>query len=103
MKIADICCNGRLVSVLEGGYGEYDAPNPAANNNEKGTTTSEKRINTRNMSNTSNNNGNHSNSNPQKPVEIDANAVVRYLFVLLPFYICIILSSIFRVFSRKAI
>lgn len=23
MKIADICCNGRLVSVLEGGYGEY--------------------------------------------------------------------------------
>lgn len=24
MKIADICCGGRLVSVLEGGYGEYD-------------------------------------------------------------------------------
>lgn len=23
MKIADICCHGRLVSVLEGGYGEY--------------------------------------------------------------------------------
>lgn len=23
MKIADICCNGRLVSVLEGGYGQY--------------------------------------------------------------------------------
>lgn len=26
MKIADICCGGRLVSVLEGGYGEYIAP-----------------------------------------------------------------------------
>jgi acetoin utilization deacetylase AcuC-like enzyme len=25
MKIADICCNGRIVSVLEGGYGEYGA------------------------------------------------------------------------------
>lgn len=24
MKIADICCSGRVVSVLEGGYGEYD-------------------------------------------------------------------------------
>ncbi len=24
MKIADICCGGRLVSVLEGGYGEYE-------------------------------------------------------------------------------
>jgi len=23
MKIADICCGGRLISVLEGGYGEY--------------------------------------------------------------------------------
>jgi acetoin utilization deacetylase AcuC-like enzyme len=22
MKIADICCNGRFISVLEGGYGE---------------------------------------------------------------------------------
>jgi acetoin utilization deacetylase AcuC-like enzyme len=29
MKIADICCGGRLVSVLEGGYGEY-APLPKA-------------------------------------------------------------------------
>lgn len=29
MKIADICCGGRLVSVLEGGYGEY-APVKAA-------------------------------------------------------------------------
>ena len=27
MKIADICCSGRLVSVLEGGYGEYAALN----------------------------------------------------------------------------
>lgn len=25
MKIADICCNGKVVSVLEGGYGSYDA------------------------------------------------------------------------------
>ena len=25
MKIADICCGGKLVSVLEGGYGEYNA------------------------------------------------------------------------------
>jgi acetoin utilization deacetylase AcuC-like enzyme len=24
LKIADICCQGRVVSVLEGGYGEYD-------------------------------------------------------------------------------
>lgn len=27
MKIADICCNGRVVSVLEGGYGEYSGEN----------------------------------------------------------------------------
>ena len=26
MKIADICCGGKLVSVLEGGYGEYAVP-----------------------------------------------------------------------------
>jgi hypothetical protein len=26
MKIADICCSGKLVSVLEGGYGEYAVP-----------------------------------------------------------------------------
>lgn len=30
MKIADICCGGRLVSVLEGGYGEYAAVGKAA-------------------------------------------------------------------------
>lgn len=32
MKIADICCGGRLVSVLEGGYGEYanTSPKPAS-------------------------------------------------------------------------
>ena len=24
MKIADICCSGRVVSVLEGGYGSYN-------------------------------------------------------------------------------
>lgn len=23
MKVADVCCNGKVVSVLEGGYGEY--------------------------------------------------------------------------------
>jgi acetoin utilization deacetylase AcuC-like enzyme len=23
LKVADLCCNGRLVSVLEGGYGSY--------------------------------------------------------------------------------
>lgn len=28
MKIADICCGGRLVSVLEGGYGEYATASP---------------------------------------------------------------------------
>ena len=27
MKIADICCGGRLISVLEGGYGEYSTSN----------------------------------------------------------------------------
>lgn len=26
MKIADLCCSGKLVSVLEGGYGEYERP-----------------------------------------------------------------------------
>lgn len=31
MKIADICCGGRLVSVLEGGYGEYAPVQPAKN------------------------------------------------------------------------
>jgi acetoin utilization deacetylase AcuC-like enzyme len=24
LKIADLCCNGRVVSVLEGGYGSYN-------------------------------------------------------------------------------
>lgn len=28
LKIADICCNGKVVSVLEGGYGEYDDSKP---------------------------------------------------------------------------
>ncbi len=27
MKIADLCCSGKLVSVLEGGYGEYGRVN----------------------------------------------------------------------------
>lgn len=31
MKIADICCGGRLVSVLEGGYGEYAPVQPVKN------------------------------------------------------------------------
>lgn len=52
MKIADICCNGRLVSVLEGGYGEYQRENDGRPS----------RVVTR-----------HSNS---KSNEIDANAVV---------------------------
>ena len=29
MKIADICCSGRLVSVLEGGYGEHAPASPS--------------------------------------------------------------------------
>jgi acetoin utilization deacetylase AcuC-like enzyme len=29
MKVADLCCNGRVVSVLEGGYGQYAAPREA--------------------------------------------------------------------------
>jgi acetoin utilization deacetylase AcuC-like enzyme len=29
LEIADLCCAGRVVSVLEGGYGTYDKPRPA--------------------------------------------------------------------------
>lgn len=36
LKIADICCQGRLVSVLEGGYGAYDE---AAQVNKSGVAT----------------------------------------------------------------
>jgi acetoin utilization deacetylase AcuC-like enzyme len=25
LKVADLCCGGKVVSVLEGGYGEYDS------------------------------------------------------------------------------
>ena len=32
LKVADICCSGRVVSVLEGGYGAY-GPAPSAKNN----------------------------------------------------------------------
>lgn len=28
-EVADICCNGRVVSVLEGGYGRTAPPNPS--------------------------------------------------------------------------
>jgi hypothetical protein len=28
MKVADVCCNGRVVSVLEGGYGAYNSISP---------------------------------------------------------------------------
>lgn len=28
MEVADICCHGRLVSVLEGGYGQPSESNP---------------------------------------------------------------------------
>jgi len=31
MKIADLCCSGKLVSVLEGGYGEYERPSGKGN------------------------------------------------------------------------
>lgn len=53
MKIADICCNGRVVSVLEGGYGEYGAEISS-------------KVSTRNSQATS---GSHT--------EIDAHAMVR--------------------------
>ena len=36
MKIADICCNGRVVSVLEGGYGSYAKPTRATRASSKG-------------------------------------------------------------------
>ena len=32
MRIADICCNGRLVSVLEGGYGSTVSQKPKQKN-----------------------------------------------------------------------
>jgi hypothetical protein len=36
VKIADICCNGRLVSVLEGGYGSYPSIQPPSGGVGKG-------------------------------------------------------------------
>lgn len=53
MKIADICCNGRLVSVLEGGYGQY-----------VGSGSASKGYGTRS-------------SNPSDSPQIDAHAMVR--------------------------
>lgn len=58
MKIADICCNGRLVSVLEGGYGQYS--------NQVNSSSSTKIYSTRSQ-----------NAETATP-EIDANAVVGY-------------------------
>ena len=64
LKIADICCNGRLVSVLEGGYGEYDHHSP---------TTRQKNYSTRSGANIKDDLDEH---NTKALVEIDANAMV---------------------------
>lgn len=29
LHVADLCCGGRVVSVMEGGYGEYNNPKPS--------------------------------------------------------------------------
>lgn len=42
LMVADICCNGRVVSVLEGGYGAL----PKTNSNKTGDS-SQKQVNTR--------------------------------------------------------
>ncbi|RYG68416.1 hypothetical protein EON64_05225 [archaeon] len=56
MKIADICCNGRLVSVLEGGYGQYTSSSSGGSGAKSYSTRSQ-------------------NADSASP-EIDANAVV---------------------------
>jgi len=33
MEVADICCQGRVVSILEGGYGSVEAPNGDSESN----------------------------------------------------------------------
>lgn len=62
MKIADICCNGRLISVLEGGYGQY-----AGNAASKGYGTR----------------SNASSNSSDRTLQIDANAMVRLFFMRL--------------------
>eukprot|EP00604_Paraphysomonas_vestita_P003519 CAMPEP_0174820610 /NCGR_PEP_ID=MMETSP1107-20130205/4541_1 /TAXON_ID=36770 /ORGANISM="Paraphysomonas vestita, Strain GFlagA" /LENGTH=442 /DNA_ID=CAMNT_0016036263 /DNA_START=1556 /DNA_END=2884 /DNA_ORIENTATION=+ len=39
VKIADICCNGRLVSVLEGGYGSYPGSSSSVSNSSRSNKT----------------------------------------------------------------
>eukprot|EP01038_Epipyxis_sp_PR26KG_P004993 gene4993-6978_t len=51
LKIADICCNGKLVSVLEGGYGEYDSLKVKQHAQSKTMPTAHVRHNTRYSSN----------------------------------------------------
>jgi acetoin utilization deacetylase AcuC-like enzyme len=65
LKIADICCQGRVVSVLEGGYGEYESLSEASRKR-KSYTTRSSAINKSEINL-------HS---TQATVEIDANAVV---------------------------
>ena len=59
MKIADICCAGRIVSVLEGGYGSYS---PAARQQAAATLAS-----TRSKRATGGNGNNSSGYSPEKP------------------------------------
>ena len=61
LKIADICCSGKVVSVLEGGYGEYEAHGP----------TKQRTYATRSSQ--------PSRKEDELPVEIDANAIVSFI------------------------
>jgi acetoin utilization deacetylase AcuC-like enzyme len=56
LKIADICCQGRVVSVLEGGYGEYEHHASSANNSTTITSNYTLRSSSGNTNNTQNNN-----------------------------------------------
>lgn len=80
MKIADICCNGRVVSVLEGGYGEYETNGPSKQRSYG--TRSSRRGDDENMT-----------------VEIDANAVVSNSFCS-ELYFTIDLISLFHFFYQ---
>jgi hypothetical protein len=72
MKIADICCHGRVVSVLEGGYGAYD---------HSSTSTKSGVYATRGRSNSSGGSAAAAAaaSTTTAPGEIDAHAVVSYM------------------------
>ncbi len=59
MKIADLCCNGKLVSVLEGGYGEYEQH--GRGNGAKGGKPPATRLGTR-----------HSSAVPEQAVQVSA-------------------------------